>query len=145
MGEFVVALEGKADESFGTVAARYVGKAVRAMRRPIRSAASVRIWLILIQDSLGSPSALDSRVRGKPARGFLLVNGSGVEISPTNLAPQHSGHEASSESMPSSANAFSSSGSSFATSRASRVPANLSGFSAIAASIAWLRLGKEGA
>jgi hypothetical protein len=32
MGKFVVAVEGKADESFGAVAALYVGKPLREMR-----------------------------------------------------------------------------------------------------------------
>jgi hypothetical protein len=44
------------------------------MRLPIRSAANVRIWLILIQERLGSPDAVDSRVSGNPARTFRRIS-----------------------------------------------------------------------
>src|SRR5437763_1508147 len=47
---------------------------MRAMRRPSRSTASVRIWLIFTHERLGNRTDLTSRVRGKPARcGWLVM------------------------------------------------------------------------
>jgi len=43
----------------------------------MRSTASVRIWLILIQDRLGRPEAPLSSVRGEAGSGFLAREGHG--------------------------------------------------------------------
>ncbi len=56
-----------------------------AMRCPIRSVASVRIWLILIHDRLGKPRALDSSVRGNSARGSLLVSATAITVPERSL------------------------------------------------------------
>src|SRR3990172_12084036 len=65
-----------------------------------------------------------------------------VEVGPTNFAPQYSGHASISCPKPSSARAFSNFGSSFAHSDARRLRSMRASFSATAAWIARLRLGK---
>src|SRR5262245_8756175 len=73
----------------------------------------------------------------------LLASPDRIEVSPTNLASQYSGHESSGSARPSSARRFSWAGLSFAASRANRVRAKRCSLSAKAASIAWLRLRKR--
>src|SRR3989442_15131275 len=63
-----------------------------------------------------------------------------IEVGPTNLSPQYSGQESELPARPSSARAFSSSGSSFAHSRAKRVRRARASFSARAVSMALLVL-----
>ncbi|MCK7525180.1 MAG: hypothetical protein MZV64_50035 [Ignavibacteriales bacterium] len=66
----------------------------------------------------------------------------GTEVGPADLASQYPGHSLTSSARPSSANAFSSAGSSLAHSRASRVRPRRSSVSATAFSMAWLRFPK---
>ena len=56
-----------------------------AMRRPIRSTARVRIWLILIHDRFGKPLALLSSVSGNPARGSWLVSATAITVQERSL------------------------------------------------------------
>src|SRR2546422_6885004 len=58
---------------------------VCARRRPIRSTANVRIWLILIQERLGRPRALLSSVSGNPARGSWLVRATAITVPDRSL------------------------------------------------------------
>ena len=57
----------------------------RASRRPIRSVASVRIWLILIHERFGNALALDSSVNGNPARGGWLVSAIAITVPDRSL------------------------------------------------------------
>src|SRR5437762_3428929 len=57
----------------------------RARRDPIRSTDSGRIWLILIQDRFGRPTALLSSVRGKPARGAWLLIATAMTVPDRSL------------------------------------------------------------
>ncbi len=57
----------------------------RAIRRPIRSTARVRIWLILIHDRLGRPLAPLSSVSGNPARGSRLVRATAITVPERSL------------------------------------------------------------
>src|SRR2546421_9871503 len=50
------------------------------MRRPSRSTARVRIWLIFTQERLGSRAERSSRVRGKPARCGWLVSAAAMTV-----------------------------------------------------------------
>ena len=131
----------------------------------------VLIWLILIHDRLVNPrsSAFPcERERGSRlltgqdhcdhssrslvedivaqhknrADTSVLMSAHRVRVRPANVASQYSGHVSVLPAKPSSASARSSFRSSFAHSRTSRVFESLSIFSATAASIAWLRLGK---
>src|SRR3990172_6380400 len=70
----------------------------------------------------------------------LLVAAYEVEVGPSNLAPQYSGHGSRDAARPSSASCCSSAGSSLVHSSANRVRARRASFSASAVSMAWLRL-----
>src|SRR5262245_21379748 len=62
----------------------------------------------------------------------LLTPTGGIEVRPANLAPQYAGHVTASSDSPSSASAFSKAGSSFAHSRAKRLPSRRTSFSSMA-------------
>ena len=83
-------------------------------------------WLV-IATAITSSRALIEHVVTQDEHGSLarlLVAPDRVQIGPTNLAPQYSGHDSSASANPSSASCFSSSGFSFAASRARRVRAH---------------------
>src|SRR5262249_22924064 len=77
------------------------------------------------------------------ATASLLVAAHRVEVRPPDLSPQYSGQVSLPPAKPSSAKAFSSLGSSFAASRASRALLMRPNFSARADSKPWLRFAKR--
>ena len=57
----------------------------RPSRRPMRFTESVRIWLILTQDRLGSLAAVNSSVSGNRARGSWLVSARAMTVPDRSL------------------------------------------------------------